>query len=212
MKKIFLCGILVFSFINIFSQTKYYKLHRKVIDGITIENVSGGQFITFTNNKCYESDHSGFSVGNGTLLLMQNEHGISQYIGEGYWGDCIFKFNSNKTILNIIVIENGDIYVYKQKNPPANVTTCSLIRKKSSNHNPEHTPIMTDVPIQEDNENQTTASGHYEEYFEKCIECNGQGFILTKTYMGGGEISDIKRRCAFCHGTGQIRKSKYVID
>ena len=59
-------------------------------------------------------------------------------------------------------------------------------------------------------ENQT--SGHYEEYFEKCIECNGQGFILKKTYMGGGEISDVKRRCAFCHGTGQIRKSKYVID
>lgn len=204
-----------FTIPSISQTTKYYKFIKRVENNIPTTNVEGGQYVTFLGDICYESNNKGIGVGHGTLIKSQN-HSASEflvYIGSSYWGtSTTFKFNSDKSILNV-VLDNGDIYVYKQNNPPLNVTTCSLIRPKSSNHNPEHTPIMTDdVPIQENNESQSTTSGHYEEYFEKCIECNGQGFILKKTYMGGGDISDVKRRCAFCHGTGQIRKSKYVID
>lgn len=211
---IFIILLFVLTIPSISQTTKYYKFIKKVENNIPTTNVEGGQYVTFLGDICYESNNKGIGVGHGTLKKSRN-HSTSAflvYIGSSYWGtSTTFRFNSDKSILNV-VLGNGDIYLYKQNNPPLNVTTCSLIRQKSSNHNPEHTPIMTDVPIQEDNERQATTSGHYEEYFEKCIECNGQGFIATKTYMGGGEVSDVKRRCAFCHGIGQIRKSKYVVD
>lgn len=43
-----------------------------------------------------------------------------------------YKFNSDKSILNIIT-HNGKIYVYKRTVPPTGVTTCSLITKRRSN-------------------------------------------------------------------------------
>lgn len=205
----------IFAIPSVSQTTKYYKFIKKVENNIPSTNVEGGQYITFLGDICYESNNKGIGVGHGTLTKSRKLSTtiFPVYMGSSYWGkSTTFRFNSDKSILNV-VLDNGDIYIYKQNNPPLNITTCSLIRSKSLNHNPEHTPIMTDdIPIQENNESQSTTSGHYEEYFEKCVECNGLGFILTKTYMGGGEISDIKRRCAFCHGIGQIRKSKYVID
>ena len=186
--------------------TYYYGLIKKISNGIEYTNTAGGQFISFNDNICYDSDKYGISVGNGQLIFEEKYSNTSKtYIGNSYFGNSIYRFKSDFSILNIIVNRNL-IYIYKLMDPPSDVTTSTLIKKQSTNHH--NTPFYNDFPIQE--ENQT--SGHYEEYSEKCIECNGQGFILKKTYMGGGEISDVKRRCALCHGTGQIRKSKYVID
>ena len=42
--------------------TSYYKLTRQIVDGQSSTNVSGGQFITFNKDKCYESDKDGFTV------------------------------------------------------------------------------------------------------------------------------------------------------
>jgi hypothetical protein len=37
----------------------------------------------------------------------------------------------------------------------------------------------------------------------KCENCNGDGFIYEKLYMGNGHVSTVKRRCVMCHGTGR---------
>lgn len=127
----FLLLIVLFGSQNLCAQTKYYKLTRKVTNGVSSSNVSGGQFISFTKDGCYESDKEGFSVNNGSLKYKYTEGGISVYVGNCYWGSGVFKFNSDKSRLNVVA-SNGDVYVYAVATPPSNQTTCSLIRKSSS--------------------------------------------------------------------------------
>ena len=112
----------------------YYKLTRKVENGVSSTNVSGGQFITFMSDICFESDNHGVGVNHGTLKRNKaySNSQYSVYQGSCYWGkDASFKFNSDKSVLNV-VLENGDIYVYKRDEAPAGQETCSLIRKSSS--------------------------------------------------------------------------------
>lgn len=211
MKKLYiLIGSLFIAIMPVTAQTFYYKLCRKVIDGVVSENVSGGQFVSFSNNKCYESDRDGYSVENGILEYQRTENGISLYLGESYWGHSVFKFNADKTIMNVIA-ENGNIYVYKRCITPSNVQTCSLIKPRGRIFLPADVVEVIDEPVNQDDNGCKPVTGHYEEIFEKCSECNGQGFHITKTWMGGTNVSDIKRRCSFCHGKGKIRKSNYVI-
>lgn len=194
------------------AQTSYYKLSKKVVDGTTSTSVSGGQFITFTNNACYESDKDGYSVGNGSLKYKSAENGITTYTGTSYWGSSMFKFNSDRSVLNVIA--NGNVYVYKRSAAPSGATTCSLIRKSQSTGS-TFTPIV--VP---DVAPSTTSSepvsnpykGHYETKIEKCVECMGRGYNMKYLYHGGSNSSSIQQRCSFCHGKGTITKREYVID
>ena len=112
----------------------YYKLTKKVHNDVPSTNVSGGQFITFMGDICYESDKKGVGVGHGTLTRNESysTSTIKTYIGNSYWGnDAVFKFTGDLSILNVVT-EDGDVYLYKRTSAPVNVTTCSLIRKKSS--------------------------------------------------------------------------------
>ena len=114
--------------------TRYYRLVKKVHNDVQSTNVSGGQFITFIDDICYESDKKGIGVGHGTLTRNENysTSTIKTYIGSSYWGkDAVFKFTSDLSVLNVVT-EDGDVYLYKCTTAPANVTTCSLIRKNSS--------------------------------------------------------------------------------
>lgn len=129
---------------------RYYKLSSTRIGGTTNKNVSGGQFVNFISDICFESNNKGVGVGHGTLTRNDN-YSNSQYTtyqGSNYWGNnTTFKFNADKSVLNV-VLDNGDIYVYKRATPPAGVTTSSLIRKKKEgggyiptpNPLPQYTP------------------------------------------------------------------------
>ena len=55
-------------------KTYYYKLTKRVKDGVPYTNVSGGQFITFIDKACYESDKNGFSVEHGRLDYKYSEN------------------------------------------------------------------------------------------------------------------------------------------
>jgi hypothetical protein len=110
---------------------RYYKLTRKVEDGKSSTNVSGGQFITFVSDMCFESNKNGVGVGHGTMTRNKaySDAEYSTYQGNSYWGKkADFKFNADKSILNV-VLENGDVYVYKYATAPTGQETCSLIRK-----------------------------------------------------------------------------------
>lgn len=111
-----------------------------------------------------------------------------------------------------VIAEDGNIYVYKRSITPPRVTTCSLIKQRGTTFLPADITEVMDEPINQDESENKPITGHYEETFEKCSECNGQGFRITKTWMGGTNVSDTKRRCSFCHGKGVIRKSNYAID
>lgn len=130
-------------------ETYFFKLSRTVDpDKRSNTNVSGGQFITFIDNICYESDKKGMGVGHGSLTLNKSysSNTFSVYMGKSYWGDkASFKFNSDKSVLNVI-LDDGTIYVYKRSTPPANVTTCSLIKGKSSGGSSVSPPVNNSGP------------------------------------------------------------------
>lgn len=187
-------------------------LSKKVFDGVSSTTVSGGQFITFTDNACYESDKDGYSVGNGSLKYKSMRDGITTYAGTSYWGSSMFKFNSDRSMLNVIA--DGNVYVYRRTAAPSGVTTCSLIRKSqssSSTFTPMEVPNVTPSITSEEPVN-TPNKGHYETKTEQCVECMGRGYNMKYLYHGGDKSSSIQQRCIFCHGKGTITKREYVLD
>ena len=135
--------------------TYYYGLTKKIIDGKVSMSVSGGQFISFLNEICYESNKNSIGVGHGTLKLNKSysDSRFKFYMGNSYWGDAAtFKFKSDLSVLNV-VLENGDGYVYKRQTAPSSVTTCSPSVGKRSRSSMIIPPIesksseLNEVPI-----------------------------------------------------------------
>lgn len=213
---------------------KYYKLTRTRINGVDERNVSGGQFITFVGNRCFESSKSGVGVNHGVLVRNDN-YSNSQYTtyqGSSYWGSSTtFKFNADKSVLNV-VLDNGDIYVYKRATPPAGVKTCSLIRKPSSNGGSSSggyipaggQPPSTYTPQPTPNNNNSrhnNPSPRYEERTYTCTYCHGKGTVTDcdssiPDFSGNGKycsecgrhvpMCHIHKRCPSCGGKGTYTK------
>lgn len=167
--------------------TYYYKLTKKVKDDVTTTNVSGGQFISFTDKACYESDKNGYSVQHGRLDYKYTDNGIKAYVGDSYWGShTVFLFRNDLSVLNVKT-SNGDIYVYKRMAAPAGITTCSLIRKKSEGGGTYVPPIYPVYPFQPvypvsgNNSSNGTSSGNRNNTTTRqqptkhtCSLCNGK--------------------------------------
>ena len=166
----------------------YYALTKKVINGVSSTNVSGGQFISFLSDVCYESDRKGIGVGHGTLKLnkINSKGNFKIYAGNSYWGnETIFKFKADLSVLNVIT-DAGDVYVYKRQIAPVSVTTSSLIRKRK---------------YQGDNNNQEPLYPFYE---------IGQNINLPKLQstenrnLNTSDNPAIKHTCPLCHGNKRI--------
>lgn len=231
-KHILLAGLMLIFIQSLSAQNvQYYKLSSTRIGGISNKNASGGQFITFVSDICFESNSKGVGVNHGTLK-RNNNYSNSQYTvyqGSSYWGSSTtFKFNADKSVLNV-VLDNGDIYVYKRSTPPAGVTTCSLIRQRSSSssNGGTYTPTPT-YPVQQYPQQQYPSQQEYPKYDKpqptsqpqptktKCGICNGTGRIEKNDgfTLGLGEKEYCKEcgktvmpghyhtTCAFCHGNG----------
>ena len=186
--------------------TSYYKLTRQIVDGRSSTNVSGGQFITFNKDKCYESDKDGFTVDNGVLLLNETYDGITIYSGKSYWGNSFFRFNSDKSVLNVNA--NGNTYVYKRITAPAGVITCSLIKKKSSGGGIVSPPVSiggggygNNIGGSNNNSSTSTTTGQNGKRVEKvwhdCPLCNGKGRVPHESNAGRfGLSNDYKVYCS----------------
>lgn len=182
---------------------RYYKLTRKVENGESSTNVSGGQFITFLSDMCFESDNHGVGVNHGTLKrnTAYSNSQYSIYQGSSYWGkDAIFKFNADKSVLNV-VLDNGDIYVYKRATAPAGQETCSLIRKpSSSSDNSGGTVVVTPSPVYPPQ------------------NWGGYDVGSSGTYNGGnsgngsnGTTTQPKQhRCGLCGGSGEVIENNAI--
>jgi len=183
--------------------TQYYRLTRKVVHDVSSTDVSGGQFITFLSDICYESDKSGIGVGHGTLTLNRNysTDAHKTYMGNSYWGtEAAFKFNSDKSVLNVIT-DDGDVYVYKKSTPPAGVTTCSLIRRKNSSESTSAAHAggggyYPTAPIY-DNSGMPVSSGMPD-------NSNGAGSYTGSTTNSGNPRQQTSRQCPYCNGTGRL--------
>lgn len=221
--------------------TYYYKLTRKIVNGNSNTNVSGGQYISFVDGKCYESDKEGFSVDNGVMKYdsTNGSSGNILYIGNAYWGQCSFVFNSDKTKLNVRVNDN-EIYVYQKATAPVGQVTCSLIKNNSSNSS---TAIVSAGPIGVSQMGMTTTNGgmsqqnHHSErtpskrwrtvtrdvdcthcaHSGKCNSCYGKGYYYSS--FGVSKTVDCPNcygyktgLCRYCQGKGTVTKTERVYE
>lgn len=195
--------------------TYYYGLTKKIIDGKVSMSVSGGQFISFLNEICYESNKNSIGVGHGTLKLNKSysDSRFKFYMGNSYWGDAAtFKFKSDLSVLNV-VLENGDVYVYKRQTAPSSVTTCSLIRKRgsSSGRSGTYSPsypnngyggsyIPNNGSSSSSSRRQNTTPSRNQPTKHTCSLCNGKRRIVKDTYPSLYGQSDYQVKCNECGG------------
>ena len=197
-----------------FSQTYYYKLMKKSVNDVVFTDVSGGQFITFMADICYESDKRGLNVGHGILSRGAVSNQFITYKGDSYWGaNTTFKFKADLSKLNVITA-GGDIWVYTRVTPLASVTTCSLIRKGGQKRqtetdypvvSPSNNNSMTIINNNTYNNASSSSTNSYGNkkvrkniYYETCSSCHGTGYqqgYTSTPYYGGVRV---KEYCPIC--------------
>lgn len=183
----------------LYAQTYYYKLTKKIVNNENYTNMAGGQFVTFNGDICFDSDDTGFPVGNGSLTYKSDlSKTLITYEGNCYFGSqSYYRFNSDKSVLNIIT-RTGKIYVYKRSTPPAGVTTCSLIKQKASGGGNGGGVVVSNVP-------QTIGGGYY----------NNGGSISSNGNSGSTSTSQqrtqpVQHTCPRCHGNRTIVRESNV--
>lgn len=196
------------------AQTYYYKLIKKIEGESVYTNTAGGQFITFDNTVCFESDKYGYKVNESILHFDKERSKLYKiYIGVAYFGmHSKFKFTSDYRLLNIET-EDGRIYVYKRCQAPSSVTTCSLIRKRgsSSGNSGSYSPSFPNngygggyVPNKNGSSSssriQNTTPSRKQPTKHTCSLCNGQRRIVKNTYPSLYGQSDYQVKCNECGG------------
>ena len=216
-------GVFVLALTTAKSQTTYYyKLTKKVHNRIPSTNVSGGQFITFSGDICFESTKGGVGVGHGKLTYNSNysNEQIKVYTGKSYWGDkTTFRFSKDLTTLNVST-RGREVYVYKRTNAPHGVTTCSLIRESSSGRGGSSGsggsgggsyPVQPIYPAGGGNNPVVGANGgmasgssssqgntqQRERVWRNCSHCHGKGTVVRDSYVATFG-NDSKMYCAQC--------------
>lgn len=238
MNKILLFFLLILPH-SVFGQTYYYKLTKKIVDNVPYTNTAGGQYITFSNQFCYESDSDGNSVGNGLMNYKETVNGSAIYKGSCYFSEySTFKFNADKSVLNIIP-PNGTVYVYRKATPPKSQTTCSLIKKAESKgssgvgnyvgtpnyNNSTNYPMNQDGSTENPTKSEKTPQKRWHNVTKtvdcnfchrsgKCQTCNGKGW-----YQGTYGPIDCPNcygyktgKCSHCQGNGTVQKIEQVFD
>ena len=157
-------SVLVVSIITTYAQdTYYYKQIRVEKNGTTISQGTGGQFISFYKDICYDSNNKGVSVNNGQMeRTSEGGDKYKLYKGTSYWGRVIYYFS---TSLEKLVVEKSDgtTYLYQRATPPSGVTTCSLIKSKSSGNSYSGTAGgYIDTPTYNGGWNNTQSGSTYE--------------------------------------------------
>ena len=215
-------------------QTFYYKYTKSIEHGAENTAVSGGQFITFKESSCYDSDINGNSVKNGILnYYKEYSHNHPTYIGESYYGNVTYRFSADYQTLNIIV-NKSLIYVYKRAPVPNNVVTSSLIKKQKANTNPwNQIPSFGgsyNTSINNPPTNETNSQNYSKEFEQKnkewreqhygdkechlchgsgiCRTCNGKGWYTNPLTGNPLECPNCDKNrkgiCSVCHGKGSV--------
>ena len=220
--------------LSAYSQTYYYQLNKRLINNEMDTQVSGGQFISFIADICYESTRNGMNVGHGKLTKKSANTQFKEYKGDSYWGTATFKFKSDLSKLNVIT-SDGEVWVYTRTTAPASATTCSLIRgrregRSDSNNGVGYPPSQTvNVNVYENSSSGITCeSGSQKQtgtwVTETCTSCNGTGKSVakvsapyyggtrTKTYCatcGDYDYPHSHKTCGICNGKGYVKRYKH---
>lgn len=199
--------------------TIYFRYVKKMTsDGEVVYNQESthGQFITFSDNCCYDSDASGSSVGNGVLYRTSNSKN-DIYTGSSYYAKkSTYTFLNNRKTLQIKV--GNTYYSYEQTEAPSGKKTCTLINYEEPDY---YVPVSTygnnsssthsgSSPIKKTRivQKETMCQQCYGR--GECHECSGNGwttgFSIGETVRCA--VCSQTGKCRTCRGTGKIYKQE----
>lgn len=208
MNRLIIVSLLLCALISDAQTIRYYSLTKMVRGEMQQTDVSGGQFISFIDDICYESNKNGIGVGHGTLKKNDNlsNSSFKIYRGDSYWGDgATFKFKYDMSALNVI-LDNGDVYVYKEMPAPADVKTCSLIRRKKGKSGSASSTSSS-----------TSSSSGYVQAQPNYNSTNTNNYIGSNVGTGAVQSQSVapakqptRHECPLCHGKGRIVRDNPV--
>lgn len=194
---------------------QYKTFYYEVVASIdTEENRSpksgDGQYYTFTEQSCYESDKNGISEELGVAKFINYANNIYVYRGKGYYGEADYCVTDNYETMNIKTA-GGTIYVLKRKKAPDSFIASEHKKNKTEIENILKGSIAHPIsqPIISTNDNgETSTTAH-----RPCAGCGGSGFCSmchgkgSYKNMYDGKIYDCTScggsgRCRVCHGKG----------
>ena len=204
--------------------TRYYK-QTKIVTADHKERAGdgSGQFITFVDNGCYDSDKKGYTVNNGFLKFGKSTADRVYYSGSSYWGQATYLFTEKYGRLNIRIEDSGITYVYVLATPPVNVSTCALIKeKKPDTVNPVN-PISGSVDVVFPPLPERNKPPERKIVRKQCSLCKGKGECFkgdSFDYTGNATKSwcsicesyrypHYHSSCPSCSGKGYTEKHQY---
>ena len=201
-RSLFITVLLLGMFHCLNGQTYYYKLTKKKINGTVTTNVSGGQFVTFMADICFESNDKGFGGTLGKLKHRETNDRFKEYKGESSWGSGVtFRFTLDLSKFNVI-LPNGDVWAYTRTEVPAGVTACSHLKeeKKPSNTGSGtvggyYAPIIV-------NSTASSSGDSYSAPNNTITESSSNSYTPKITYI------DVT--CSLCKGTGKNPGCSYA--
>ncbi|NDW10298.1 hypothetical protein D0T56_11600 [Dysgonomonas sp. 520] len=177
-------------------QTYYYKQVNIVYsNGQKVSGDGTGQFVTFSNKGCYDSNIEGYTVKNGFLEYKGIDDGIYVYYGTSYWGTCNYYFSSDKGRLNVKEQSTGNTYVYQRMTPPNGVKTSSKIKNIAPNPSPMPLPNPMPNPSPRPAPNRV----------QQCKGCRGSGLCSMCEGKGFWKKDGKIFSCSRCYGDGKCR-------
>lgn len=179
------------------AQTYFYKQIKVVIDDQPYSGNNTGQFITFNEKGCYDSDKEGYTVNNGFLKYIKTDKHIRIYWGDSYWGKAYYYITENLDRINVKLVVEDKIYVYA-KSDPTNEKTSYYAKNRTTGRN----PIILTSPDQSfgDKSSQTTHGTSKHLVRKTCTFCNGTGKNPLKFFAAdytGGRVVTIEY-CPIC--------------
>lgn len=181
--------VLLLSMFDVNAQTYFYK-RIKIVDGgkTTIVN-DDAHYITFTTNRCYDSDKDGISHTSLSLKYIKKENGILCYYGNCIYGsDSYYYVSESKDRIN--VKNDNKIYVYTRTNPHNNTAKLRNDNRNQAGYIPpvQQNPVY---PIK-------SSQPKYRKKRRVCPGCNGTGKGVEQIIYAPQYTSNNQEYCEIC--------------
>ena len=181
--------IFLLSIFDVNAQTYFYKRIKIVDRGKTTMVNDDAHYITFTTNRCYDSDKDGISQTSLSLKYIKKENGILCYYGNCIYGsDSYYYVSESKDRIN--VKNDNKIYVYARVSPHSNT---AKLREDTRNHAGYIQPIEQ-YPIYP----AKTSQHKYRKKRRVCPGCNGTGRGMEQIIYAPQYTSDNQVYCEIC--------------
>ena len=153
--------ILLFFIPHLMKGQVYFYKQEKIVDTNSKNVQKGdltGQFVTFTEKGCYDSDIHGYSVNNGFLSYLFENTKYVTYQGDTFWGFAQYRVSLDKSRINVVLSDKILVYVRTQSS--STQQTCTLIKQQKKNE-PDIAVLPGFIVLENNTDNNIKNSSYY---------------------------------------------------